>query len=170
MLILLFQMQPDQSISLSISDGGIHAHQRTFCQHAVCESRFNLSLIAIEQGMETWVTDAWLGWCRPLMHACVSHGLTACHGIEIDFIKCAKANAFVALSAQRLKSKLAGPAITLPSIQCCAIEEVSESFEATPCSAVPLGSKPLCCCATQELTHESDDFQEAMSAIGMPLM
>ncbi|KAK9867052.1 hypothetical protein WJX84_008430 [Apatococcus fuscideae] len=70
--------------------------------------------------------DVGSGLGRPLMHACVSHGLTACHGIEIDFIKCAKANAFVALSAQRLKSKLAGPAITLPSIQCCAIEEVPE--------------------------------------------
>ncbi|KAK9822757.1 hypothetical protein WJX74_005268 [Apatococcus lobatus] len=70
--------------------------------------------------------DVGSGLGRPLMHACVSHGLTACHGIEIDFIKCAKANAFVALSAQRLKTKMAGPAIALPSIQCCPIEEVPE--------------------------------------------
>ena len=68
-----------------------------------------------------------MAWRRPLLHACVSHGLTACHGVEIDFIKCAKANAFVALSAQRLKAKMAGPTVVLPSIECCAIEDVSSA-------------------------------------------
>ena len=77
----------------------------------------------------TWILCGCL--CRPLLHALISPGIASGFGIEIDQIKCSKADAFLRQSAAALFSRgLAGKDLAVPEVQCSAIEKVRSFFVA----------------------------------------
>lgn len=49
--------------------------------------------------------DVGSGLCRPLIHALATRRVAACRGVEIDRIKCQKAEAFIALTKKRIQAK-----------------------------------------------------------------
>lgn len=65
------------------------------------------------------------------MHALISPGVASGFGIEIDQIKCSKADAFLRQSAAALFTRgLVGKDLAVPEVQCSAIEKVITWFVA----------------------------------------
>ena len=62
---------------------------------------------------------------RPLLHALIRPGLASAFGIELDKVKCDKADAFLSqtISEMQRRQQIAA-GFVLPLIQCAAIEEV----------------------------------------------
>lgn len=76
------------------------------------------------------LVDVGAGLGRPLLHALLSPGIDSAHGIELDSIKCAKAEAFMKQSAAALVKKGFLKSLRIPSMECSPIEEVA-SLDAT---------------------------------------
>lgn len=72
------------------------------------------------------LVDIGAGLGRPLLHALVSPGIASAHGIEIDRIKCDKAEAFLKQTllvlGRRVELKLDLP---IPTMTCAPIEDIS---------------------------------------------
>ncbi len=78
------------------------------------------------------LVDIGAGLGRPLLHALVSEGISGATGIELDYIKCMKADAFLKQTANALlKRQLIDEAITLPVIECKPVEKVRSLEPAT---------------------------------------
>ena len=72
---------------------------------------------------------------RPLMHALLEPGIAGANGVEIDRIKCDKAEAFLRQAVLELQRRGVAPeGLVPPPIECAAIENVSP--EAAICLAV----------------------------------
>lgn len=70
--------------------------------------------------------------CRPLLHALMSHGIANGFGIELDSVKCAKAEAFLKQTLQAVVSKgCLVPSVQAPAIRCCPIESIATLNPAT---------------------------------------
>ena len=78
------------------------------------------------------LVDIGAGLGRPLIHALVTEGISGATGIELDFIKCMKADAFLKQTANAmLKRGLTEEAIDLPVITCKPVEKVHSLDPAT---------------------------------------
>lgn len=55
-------------------------------------------------GSDSVLMDVGSGLCRPLIHALATGRVAACRGVEIDSIKCQKAEAFIDLTKRRIKA------------------------------------------------------------------
>ncbi|KAL0021733.1 hypothetical protein WJX79_010366 [Trebouxia sp. C0005] len=78
------------------------------------------------------LVDVGAGLGRPLMHALISPGVASGFGIEIDQIKCSKADAFLRQSAAALFTRgLVGKDLAVPEVQCSAIEKIRSLDPAT---------------------------------------
>lgn len=53
---------------------------------------------------ESVLLDVGSGLCRPLIHALATGRVAACRGVEIDRVKCQKAEAFIDLTKRRIKA------------------------------------------------------------------
>lgn len=73
---------------------------------------------------ESHLLDVGAGLGRPLLHALLTQGISKATGIEIDPIKCTKADAFLRQTLQRFSSKTSTTLDTLPRIICRPIQEV----------------------------------------------
>ena len=63
------------------------------------------------------------------MHALLEPGIAGARGVEIDRIKCDKAEAFLRQAVLELQRRgVAGEGLTPPPIQCSAIENVSGAW------------------------------------------
>ncbi|DBA79533.1 TPA: hypothetical protein ACH3X1_008235 [Trebouxia sp. C0004] len=92
------------------------------------------------------LVDIGAGLGRPLLHALISPGVASGFGIEIDQIKCSKADAFLRRSAAALSSRgLAGKDFAVPEVQCSAIEKIRTLEPATHAysfwEGVPINAK-----------------------------
>lgn len=61
---------------------------------------------------------------RPLLHAMVDPGVSDAWGIEVDDLKCKKADAFIDRSQEEARSTEVCLFNSRPSITCSAVEEV----------------------------------------------
>jgi hypothetical protein len=78
------------------------------------------------------LVDIGAGLGRPLIHALVTEGISGATGIELDFIKCMKADAFLKQTAKSLlKRGLTVDYIDLPVIECKPVEKVRSLDPAT---------------------------------------
>jgi len=55
-------------------------------------------------GSDSVLMDVGSGLCRPLIHALATRRVAACRGVEIDSVKCQKAEAFIELTRRRIKA------------------------------------------------------------------
>lgn len=62
--------------------------------------------------------------CRPLLHALVHPGVASGFGIELDSIKCQKAEAFLERTVQDLARRVRGLDLPAPLVQCSSVESV----------------------------------------------
>lgn len=68
--------------------------------------------------------DVGSGLCRPLIHALATGRVAACRGVEIDRVKCQKAEAFIELTKKRMRAK------GLEGLSCdFSVEVVNEPIE-----------------------------------------
>jgi hypothetical protein len=72
---------------------------------------------------ESILMDVGSGLCRPLIHALATGRVAACRGVEVDRVKCQKAEAFIELTKKRMRAK----GMTLSSD--FNVEVVNESIE-----------------------------------------
>jgi len=56
-------------------------------------------------GSESVLMDVGSGLCRPLIHALATGRVAACRGVEVDRVKCQKAEAFIELTKKRMRAK-----------------------------------------------------------------
>ncbi len=78
------------------------------------------------------LVDIGSGLGRPLLHALVTEGISGATGIELDSIKCMKAEAFLKQTANTmLKRGLTEEALDLPVIECKPVEKVRSLDPAT---------------------------------------
>ncbi|KAG7672736.1 hypothetical protein NADE_001449 [Nannochloris sp. 'desiccata'] len=78
------------------------------------------------------LVDIGAGLGRPLIHALVTEGIRGATGIELDFIKCMKADAFLRQTANTMLIRgLTQEAIDLPVITCKPVEKVHSLDPAT---------------------------------------
>ena len=56
-------------------------------------------------GSESILMDVGSGLCRPLIHALATGRVAACRGVEVDRVKCQKAEAFIELTKKRMRTK-----------------------------------------------------------------
>ena len=86
--------------------------------------------------------------CRPLMHALLEPGIAGATGVEIDRIKCDKADAFLRQAVLELQRRGVAPeGLVPPPIQCSAIEDVSSPGACACWLAVCLlAVRPLAAC------------------------
>jgi hypothetical protein len=74
-------------------------------------------------GPDSHLVDVGAGLGRPLLHALVTEGLAGAFGVELDAIKCMKADAFLRQTAiAAARRGLVSTAPTLPRIHCAPIE------------------------------------------------
>ena len=72
------------------------------------------------------LVDIGAGLGRPLLHALVSPGIASAHGIEIDCIKCDKAEVFLKQTALVLGRRVdLKQDLPIPTITCASIEDIS---------------------------------------------
>jgi hypothetical protein len=66
-----------------------------------------------------------LPYTRPLLHAALSHRLAGAYGVELDPVKCSKAEAFIAYVMRELRGRgLGHDGMATPLITRAAVERV----------------------------------------------
>jgi len=93
-----------------------------------------LALMREDCGLDasSHLVDIGAGLGRPLIHALVTEGISGATGIELDFVKCMKADAFLKQTANAmLKRGFTEEAIDVPVITCKPVEKVRSLDPAT---------------------------------------
>ncbi|UPR00887.1 hypothetical protein HOP50_06g42060 [Chloropicon primus] len=98
-------------------------------------------------GEQSTLLDVGSGLGRPLLHALVVQGVKSVWGIEVDPVKCQKAEVFVKKTLEIVSEKegFAVEGASQPKLECCSIEKVRSLSPATHVytfwEGIPTGAK-----------------------------